>query len=31
VPKAQCVLVGSWFTSGAIDLARELGFRIVEL
>jgi len=31
VPNAKGVLVGAWFTSGAIELARELGFRVVEL
>jgi len=30
VPNAKGVLVGAWFTSGAIELARELGFRVVE-
>jgi len=30
VPNAKGVLVGAWFTSGALELARELGFRIVE-
>jgi len=30
VPGSRGVLVGAWFTSGAVELARELGFRIVE-
>jgi len=30
LPNAKGVLVGAWFTSGAVELARELGFRIVE-
>ena len=30
LPNARGVLVGSWFTSGAVELARELGFRTVE-
>jgi len=30
LPNAKGVLVGAWFTSGALELARELGFRIVE-
>jgi RecB family endonuclease NucS len=30
VPGSRGVLVGAWFTSGALELARELGFRIVE-
>ena len=31
LPGSRGVLVGAWFTSGAIELARELGFRAVEL
>jgi len=30
LPGSRGVLVGSWFTSGAIELAREFGFRVVE-
>jgi predicted RecB family endonuclease len=30
VPGSRGILVGSWFTSGAVELARELGFRVVE-
>jgi len=30
VPEAKGVLVGAWFTSGALELAREFGFRTVE-
>jgi RecB family endonuclease NucS len=30
LPNAKGVLVGAWFTSGALELARELGFRTVE-
>jgi RecB family endonuclease NucS len=30
VPGSRGVLVGAWFTSGAVELARELGFRTVE-
>jgi RecB family endonuclease NucS len=30
LPNAKGVLVGAWFTSGALELARELGFRVVE-
>jgi RecB family endonuclease NucS len=30
VPGSRGVLVGVWFTSGAVELARELGFRTVE-
>jgi len=30
LPGSRGVLVGAWFTSGAVELARELGFRIVE-
>jgi len=30
VPGSRGVLVGSWFTSGALELAREFGFKTVE-
>jgi len=31
MPEAKGVLVGAWFTSGALELAREFGFRTVEI
>jgi len=31
IPDAKGVLVGAWFTSGALELAREFGFRTVEI
>jgi hypothetical protein len=31
MPDAKGVLVGAWFTSGALELAREFGFRTVEI
>jgi len=30
VPEAKGVHVGAWFTSGALELAKEFGFRTVE-
>ena len=31
IPEAKGVLVGAWFTSGALELAKEFGFRTVEI
>jgi len=31
MPDAKGVLVGAWFTSGALELAKEFGFRTVEI
>jgi len=31
MPEAKGVLVGAWFTSGALELAREFGFKTVEI
>ena len=31
VPEAKGVLVGAWFTNGALELASEFGFRTVEI
>jgi len=31
MPQAKGILVGAWFTSGALELAREFGFGMVEI
>jgi len=31
IPNAKGVLVGAWFTNGALELAKEFGFRTVEI
>ena len=31
MPEAKGILVGAWFTSGALELAREFGFRTIEI